>query len=339
MSAQRWRQRPHGSNWGEFGPDDQLGRLNLLTPERVLRAQSEIVTGECFGLSLPLNLPGGRVLSPMRNEPVLTVTDPDGNPRFNYPPNRDDGWTDFECDDGVALSLQYSTHWDSLAHMGSFFDADADGVAEQVYYNGFRAGDHITPHSGEPGRIGGATALGIESAAQKPLVGRGLLVDLFEAFGGQNRPVSVSFEMLKSAMQVEPEEGDVLVLHTGFSDLLIALNGKPQMEQISAGTIALDGRDPALLNWITETGIVAIASDNFAVEAYPAGKSAESPAAELPIHEHCLFKLGIMLGELWNLGPLARAMTAQDRHRFFLSAPPLNLPGAVASPLTPVGIL
>ena len=33
--AQRWKHRPEGSNWGDFGPDDQLGRLNLLTPEKV----------------------------------------------------------------------------------------------------------------------------------------------------------------------------------------------------------------------------------------------------------------------------------------------------------------
>ena len=34
MSTQRWRRRPLGSNWGEFGPDDQRGRLNLITPGR-----------------------------------------------------------------------------------------------------------------------------------------------------------------------------------------------------------------------------------------------------------------------------------------------------------------
>ena len=36
--ANRWVNRPEGSNWGEFGPDDQIGRVNLLTPERVVRA-------------------------------------------------------------------------------------------------------------------------------------------------------------------------------------------------------------------------------------------------------------------------------------------------------------
>ena len=32
----RWTRRPEGSNWGEFGPDDQIGRLNYITPAKVL---------------------------------------------------------------------------------------------------------------------------------------------------------------------------------------------------------------------------------------------------------------------------------------------------------------
>jgi len=52
--------------------------------------------------------------------------------------------------------------------------------------------------------------------------------------------------------------------------------------------------------------------------------------------EHCLFKLGVHLGELWHLTPLADWLRAHGRHRFLLTAPPLRLPGAVGSPTTPV---
>jgi hypothetical protein len=41
----RYTQRPAGSNWGEFGPDDQLGRLNLLTPEKVRQGAAEVRAG------------------------------------------------------------------------------------------------------------------------------------------------------------------------------------------------------------------------------------------------------------------------------------------------------
>ena len=57
--TQRWKNRPNGSNWGEFGPDDQKGRLNLLTPQRVVRAVKEVETGERFCLSLPLDYADG----------------------------------------------------------------------------------------------------------------------------------------------------------------------------------------------------------------------------------------------------------------------------------------
>ncbi|HYG42029.1 MAG TPA: cyclase family protein, partial [Bordetella sp.] len=44
-------------------------------------------------------------------------------------------------------------------------------------------------------------------------------------------------------------------------------------------------------------------------------------------------------GELWHLTELAAALAAQGRSRFFLTAPPLRLPGAVGSPVTPVATL
>ena len=58
--------------------------------------------------------------------------------------------------------------------------------------------------------------------------------------------------------------------------------------------------------------------------------------ALLPLHELCLFKLGIHLAELWYFGELAPWLAAHQRNRFLLTAPPLDLPGAVGSPVTPL---
>jgi len=71
------------------------------------------------------------------------------------------------------------------------------------------------------------------------------------------------------------------------------------------------------------------------VEAHPATSHVGSCAA-LPLHEHCLFKLGVNLGEIWYLTELANWLRAKGRYRFLLTAPPLRLPGAVGSPATPV---
>ena len=70
----RWRRRPEGSTWGDFGPDDQLGRLNLITQRKVLQGIAEVKHGVTFCLSLPLDYPGGAVLNPRRTPPELRPT-------------------------------------------------------------------------------------------------------------------------------------------------------------------------------------------------------------------------------------------------------------------------
>ena len=57
-SGRRWTQRPEGSTWGDWGDDDELGRINLLTPEKVLEGIREVEHGITFCLSLPLDVPG-----------------------------------------------------------------------------------------------------------------------------------------------------------------------------------------------------------------------------------------------------------------------------------------
>src|SRR3954469_3669040 len=78
---QRWKQRPPGSTWGDWGDDDELGRINLLTPEKVLQGVREVEAGIVFSLSLPLDFPGGSALEQRRRPPVLAPTqDLKGNP-------------------------------------------------------------------------------------------------------------------------------------------------------------------------------------------------------------------------------------------------------------------
>src|SRR3954451_2780147 len=84
-ATRRWKNRPQGSNWGDFGPDDQLGRLNLLTPERVRRAAVEIREGRTFCLSLPLDYPGGNKITPRRYPPQIGHTWRGDEPNFNFP--------------------------------------------------------------------------------------------------------------------------------------------------------------------------------------------------------------------------------------------------------------
>jgi kynurenine formamidase len=337
---------PWLEHWGDFGPDDQLGRLNLLTDEKVRQAAAEVRAGRRFCLSLPLDYPGEAKLNARRHPPRLRPTELNGDPFMNHALTHVDARnTDVVCDDQVTLSLQYSTQWDSFAHVGSYFDADGDGIAEQVYYNGFRAHEHVLgPGDAKLEQVAGdgagshATALGIETFAVHAIQGRGVLADLHAHLG--NERTLVGYEQLAQILKtdgVEVEPGDMLLLHTGYAELVLGMNRKPDPAVLHGAGAVLDGRDPKLRQWITDTRVAALCADNYAVEAYPARETTgpeNRPA--LPLHEHCLFKLGVPLGELWWLGDLAQWLRANKRSRFLLTAPPLRLPGAVGSPVTPV---
>ena len=339
----RWKFRPEGSNWGDFGPDDQRGRLNLITPDVVRRAVAEVREGLVFCLSLPLDLPGGRGLNPRRFAPRIDFSMRGDDPVINYPmccvvP----GQTDVVNDDRVTLSTQYSTQWDSLAHFGAVFDADGDGEAEIVYYNGYRAGEHVRGpfdylhgRAPQPGPYG-ARALGIENMATAGVQSRGVMVDVQAHFGTQWQGIGYDDLMrIIETDRVDVQPGDILCVRTGFDRVLIGHAGNPPEGLSSKICAGLDGSDERLLQWIDNSGIAAIAADNEGVELLPARKPGKS-GTHVPLHELCLVKLGIHLGELFYLSELADWLRQHKRTSFLLTAPPLRLPGAVGSPVTPV---
>lgn len=345
MATARWTNRPEGSNWGEFGHDDQLGRLNLITPDKLRQGLAEVHDGLTFSLSLPLDYPGGTGLNPRRRPPILRPTVRDGRPNFACT-LLDPGCSDVFNDDLAILHLQYSTQWDSLAHVGSLFDIDGDGKKEEVFYNGFTEAELMVPDRPEEAGIAGpigerstsaARKLGIEHMAAHGVQGRAVIVDLAAHFGLEHRRVGFDdLAVVLEADGIEVEKGDVLCLHTGFAQMVLEMAGQPDREILHNACCALDGRDQRLLEWITASGLAAIAADNYAVEAFPAGSTDAICCSSLPLHEHCLFKNGIHLGELWHLTPLAKWLRAKKRNRFLLTAPPLRLPGAVGSPVTPI---
>ncbi len=268
-------------------------------------AAQEIQSGRTFCLSLPLDLPGGNVLNPRRHPPVLRPTFRDDVAYVNFPLAKvDPRALDVLSDDQVLLSMQYSTQWDSLAHVGALFDADDDGVAERVYYNGFRPNadivgpvdyaeaDHFAAHSCGHDHSH-ADALGIETFAAHGIQGARRA-----GRSGANTTAAnagtVGYDDLMRVIDadgIEVGSGDILVLRTGFAEMLVEMAGEPDAELLHHSCCALDGRDDRLLQWITDSGIAAIAADNYAVEALSgaartggAGPRADAAAASsLPV--------------------------------------------------------
>lgn len=334
----RWRNRPEGSNWGDYGADDQRGRLNLITAEKVKQGIAEVRDGRSFCLSLPLDLPGGNAVNPKRHPPKFAPVFESGDVYFNYHWQKQmPGVLDITSDEVMILYSQYSTQWDSLAHVGQLFDADGDGVAEPLYYNGYRAYEDV----GDQNRDGlGARALGIENMAETGVQGRAVLVDLHAHYGDER--VAVGYDALMKVLDedgIVVEEGDMFLMHTGWDDLVLSMDGEPDAARLHASCAVLDGYDERLLDWITQSGITVIATDNMAVEDHFGSGDTRGGPSRLPLHRHCLFRLGIHLGELWYLSELSTEMRRQKRFRCLLTAPPLRMPGAVGSPVTPVATL
>lgn len=329
----RWRVRPPQSNWGDFGADDQLGRVNLIDRGKVLQGIAEAREGLVFCLSLPLDRPGGNYHDLRRRPPRLQPLVKDGRVKYNLRPHV--CRPDIYCDDHVAIYNQFSTHWDALAHVGSMFDADGDGVAEPRYYNGYRGGSDIG-EGAESENFSGARALGIETMARACIQGRAVMIDLQGLFGSERRIVGYD-DLMRAceATDARVERGDMVCIHTGQASALWQAGAQPDPKLLEDSFCHLDGCDQRLLRWIDESGLSTLIADNYAVEAVPPREVSDDRAYE-GLHELCLFKLGIPLGELWYLSALNDWLRTHRRTRFLLTAPPLALPGAVGSPVTPV---
>ena len=246
-----------------------------------------------------------------------------------------EGATGVVNDDIVTLWTQYSTQWDALAHVGQNFDADGDGVPEPVYYNGFRGGSDVIGPDDTDGPA--ARALGIENMAESCVQGRGVMVDLHARFGAERK--LVGYDDLLTTMDsdgVVVEEGDMLCLHTGYADAILNMGGNPDPKVLHHGFAVLNGRDDRLLKWLDDSGIAVLIADNYAVEQVQGPLSGCAHCAAMPLHQACLFRLGIHLGELWHLTPLNSWLKMNKRFRFLLTAPPLRLTGSFGSPVTPV---
>ncbi len=347
--ARRWKNRPEGSTWGDYGPDDQLGRMNEVTPEKVKQGVAEVKEGRTFCLSLPLDYPGGNALNPRRHPPVIRPTVRGDKPNWLFRVEQEmPGMVDVMNDDLAILHLQYSTQWDGFAHAGALFDADGDGQPEPVFYNGYR-GDAVMigpREAREAGAVPGtlvdakgtssARALGVENMAVKGLQGRAVMIDLFAHYGRKRHAVGYDDLMrIMAADGIAVEAGDFVLLRTGFDEVILEGGGKPDGGVLHATCIGLDGGDVRLQQWIAETRLVALISDNYAVEIHNM-RLRPGQCAALPLHQHCLFRTGVNLGELWRLSELADWLRSNNRSRFLLTAPPLRLPGAVGSPVTPV---
>lgn len=109
----------------------------------------------------------------------------------------------------------------------------------------------------------GALALGVENLAEHPIQGRAVLLDFEKHFGCKKQ--IFGWKQLKEVLEkdkIEVRKGDFVLFHYGCGRKIVAAKGKITKEEWAVTACGLDGRDKDILNWITETGCVALCADN-----------------------------------------------------------------------------
>lgn len=301
-------------NWNRWGPEDERGAANLLTPEIVLAALPAVREGRVMELGMPIR--GATSNGGARRVPHLV-----GRPLPQHFMSVDGG--DYAAgarrvkgemavaDDALMISPHgTTTHIDALAHMWR----------GDTLYNGHPAGRV---------RSYGATRCGIDKVGA--IVTRGLLLDVAGFLGADHVDpgTTIDDQVLADcagAAGVQPRPGDVVLVRTGWPRVFDTEPGRYQGAQPGISHSA--GR------WLMDRDVVAIGSDNAAVGAIAADGSFAGPVDE-DIHLLALWQHGVYLVEMLWLEELALA----GRSEFLFVAAPLPIEGGTASPVSPLAVL
>lgn len=304
-------------NWGRWGPDDELGTVNFITPDVIKRAAGLVRQGKVISCALPFDGNGPQTGAFGRVNPIhsMVATGTDhvtGQQKlggFDKPPY-DWGY----ADDQVTMFLQCGTQWDGLGHI-------------------FHKGKMYGGRDASLVSAAGAAKNGIQHYKDK-IVTRGVLLDIARYKGveylepGQAIYIE-DLDGCAARQGVRVERGDIVLIRTGeMGRRLKEKNWGP----FPAGDAP--GISFTTAPWIYEKSIAGIASDTWGVEVRPN----ELAGSFQPAHLVLLVNMGLLIGEIFSLEDLATDCAADKVYEFMFVAPPLPITGAVGSPINPQAI-
>jgi len=310
-------QKDMPKNWSKWGENSQIGALNYLDKEQVIRGIKAVKTGDTFTLQLPITHGVGPVF-PGRIPAMHYMT----QDQSMYSTGKLDelaGGVKYS-DDAVFMYLQGTTHMDALGHAW-YGDKVFGGVSADSTVHGH---DHVD-----------VAALG-----EHGVVGRGVLLDVGRLKGGSSGrlPVSscITLEDLKTtaiAQNVKIEKRDILLIRTGsvgrfYSDT-------PDAEWTATTEPGLC-YSKELVKWIDSMEIPVIAADNLAVELVPQKINGQDYG--IPLHGALIRDLGVVLSELYWLDDLADDSAKDGQYTFMFTAAPLKMKRGSGSPINPIVI-
>jgi kynurenine formamidase len=295
---------PVGPRWwpSEWGPDDQRGAANRVTPEKVLAARDLIRTGQIYQLGRVyeqgMPVPGKRHYS--LTIPGMPTGGPEGKNRIVH------------NDELISGEIgQLGTQFDGLGHVGVRVGA------EDVFYNGNKLSEF--------GNTYGLKKLGVENAGA--FFTRGVLLDVAAARGERHLPAGyvvtpADLEKALALATTSLEPGDVVLLHTGHGFWWLKDNDRYGKGEPGIGMAAA--------RWLTDRKPALVGADNWAVEAVPS----EDPERPFEVHQWMLVRHGVYFLENLDLEGLAR----DKAYTFAFVFAPLRLKGATGSPGNPIAV-
>ena len=298
-------------NWGKWGPDDEIGTLNYVMPEDVVRAARLIRRGRIFSLALPFDSNGPQTgLWGNRFNPVHTML----ATGTDVVAGRQDPAGLLYADDMVTMPLQCGTQWDALGHI--FY--------RDKMWNGYDA--NLVDAQG-------AHKNGIEKTKDR-MVGRGVLLDIarWKGVDSLEDGYAIGVEELAAcskAQDVEVRRGDFVIVRTGQMERCLSAGAWGGYAGGDAPGLAFETAD-----WIHQNQIAAICCDTWGCEVRPN----ETREASQPWHWIVIPLIGISMGEIFYLKDLAEDCAADHVYEFFFCAPPLPITRAVGSPVNPIAI-
>jgi len=298
-------------NWGKWGPDDEIGTLNYVSPDDIKAAAGLVRKGSVFSLGLEFDRNGPQKgLWGNRYNPIHTMlaTGTDA-----VAGNQDAGGLRY-ADDSVSMPLQCGTQWDGLGHI--FYG--------EKMWNGYDA--RLVDSDG-------AHKNGIEKVKAK-MVGRGVLLDVARHLGVDSledgQAISVDdLEATQKAQGVQVRRGDFVIVRTGHMERCLKQGEWGGYAGGEAPGLAFD-----TANWIYDKQIAAICTDTWGCEVRPN----ETDDCTQPWHWVVIPMIGISMGEIFYVKDLAEDCAADGVYEFMFTAPPLPITRAVGSPLNPIAI-
>lgn len=288
------------SNWGRWGPDDQLGTLNLITPRKRVQAADLVTEGISVSCALPLNTRGG----PDNPNPVVHLMTAAGDVEPAW------GSGDYFA---IAPHGIAHTHLDALCH---------------IFYRGKMYNDR--PAALVTSR--GAAFNSIESG-KDGIVSRGVLLDIPRAAGKEwlepgEAIYTDDLEAAEKMCHVRVEEGDVLLVRTGRHKRAASRQGR------DAGFAAgFAGLDATTLPWLHSRGVAVLGCDGIS-DVMPSGMGGGGQ----PIHMVAIPSIGVHIIDNADLEELAETCARLGRWEFMLTIAPLRLLRGTASPVNPIAL-